>query len=112
MKVGFTELLLVFAVALIVIGPERLPQFAKKLGEALGAFRKASSEAAAEIKKSAEPIEELKRPLAEAMQPLTETDRSVNESLRDIKQTIRDIEKPSEDVSSDIPDDHEEKETV
>ena len=52
MKIGFTELLVVFFVALIVIGPDKLPQYAKKFGEALAVFRKATDEATGEIKKN------------------------------------------------------------
>ena len=106
MKIGLTELIVVFVVALVVIGPDKLPQFAKKLGEALGTFRKASAEAASEIKQSAEPLEELKKPLEEAMEPLAETDRSVRENIRDVEKTIRDIGKPAEkekQSASDAP---------
>lgn len=34
-QIGITELLLVFIVALIALGPDRLPSFAKKLGESV-----------------------------------------------------------------------------
>lgn len=104
MKIGITELLVVFIVALIVIGPDKLPQFAKKLGEALGTFRKASAEAASEIKKSAEPLEELKKPLEEAMEPLAETERDVRENIRDMEKTIRDVGKPSEKEKQNVSD--------
>ena len=43
MKIGVWELLVVFVVALVVIGPDKLPEYAKKLGEALRQFRKYSS---------------------------------------------------------------------
>lgn len=36
---GFTELLLIFIVALLVFGPEKLPEIAKNLGKAIGTFR-------------------------------------------------------------------------
>ena len=35
MKIGIGELLIVLAVALVIIGPDKLPQYAKKLGEAI-----------------------------------------------------------------------------
>lgn len=35
MKIGLGELLVVFAAALIVIGPEQLPEFARKCGKSL-----------------------------------------------------------------------------
>lgn len=42
--VGFPELLMILAIALIVIGPKRLPDIAKALGRAMGEFRRATEE--------------------------------------------------------------------
>ena len=42
--IGLTEILVVLAVALIVIGPERLPELAGKLGVLLGDIKKAGAE--------------------------------------------------------------------
>ena len=41
---GMPEILLIMAVALIVIGPKKLPELAKTLGKAFGEFRKATSD--------------------------------------------------------------------
>ncbi|HAM40977.1 MAG TPA: twin-arginine translocase TatA/TatE family subunit [Candidatus Omnitrophica bacterium] len=40
-NLGFSELLVILAVALLVVGPKRLPQLAQALGEAVRAFRDA-----------------------------------------------------------------------
>ena len=67
MKIGMTELLVIFIVALVVIGPDKLPAYAKKLGEALRQFKEVSSEATKDIRESiVEPLEEAQRPLREA----------------------------------------------
>jgi len=42
--IGMPEMLLIMAVALIVIGPKKLPDLAKTLGRAFGEFRKATSD--------------------------------------------------------------------
>jgi sec-independent protein translocase protein TatB len=42
--IGMPEMLLILAIALIVIGPKKLPDLAKSLGKALGEFKKATSE--------------------------------------------------------------------
>ena len=42
--IGMPEMLLILAVALIVIGPKKLPDLAKSLGRALGEFKKATSD--------------------------------------------------------------------
>jgi len=42
--IGMPEMILICAIALIVIGPRKLPELAKSLGRALGEFKKATSE--------------------------------------------------------------------
>ena len=42
--VGFPELVLILVVALIVLGPQRLPEVARMLGRAYGQLRRASEE--------------------------------------------------------------------
>ncbi len=42
--IGMTELLVILTIALIVIGPKKLPELARSLGKGLAEFRRASSE--------------------------------------------------------------------
>ena len=42
--VGFPELVVILAVALIVLGPQRLPEVARMVGRAYGQLRRASEE--------------------------------------------------------------------
>lgn len=41
---GMPEILLILAIALIVIGPQKLPELAKSLGRAMNEFKRATSE--------------------------------------------------------------------
>jgi len=43
-SIGMTELIVIMVVALIVIGPKRLPELARTLGKALGDFKRATSD--------------------------------------------------------------------
>lgn len=43
-NIGWTELLVIMALALIVIGPKKLPDLARALGKGLAEFKKASQE--------------------------------------------------------------------
>ena len=54
--IGMPEMLLILAIALIVIGPKKLPDLAKSLGRAFAEFRRATSE----LKESFEIDDELK----------------------------------------------------
>ena len=42
--IGMPELLLILALALIVLGPKKLPELAKALGKGLAEFRRATEE--------------------------------------------------------------------
>jgi sec-independent protein translocase protein TatA len=42
--IGMPELVIIMVIALIVIGPQKLPELAKSLGKGLAEFKKASSE--------------------------------------------------------------------
>ena len=42
--IGMPEMFLILAIALIVIGPKKLPDLAKSLGRAFGEFKKATAE--------------------------------------------------------------------
>ena len=42
--IGMPELLVIFVIALIVLGPKRLPELARSLGKSLNEFRRTSSE--------------------------------------------------------------------
>lgn len=54
--IGMPEMLLILAIALIVIGPKKLPDLAKSLGRAFAEFKRATSE----LKESFEIDSELK----------------------------------------------------
>ena len=54
--IGMPEMILILAIALIVIGPKKLPDLAKSLGRAMREFKKAT----AELKESVEIDNELK----------------------------------------------------
>jgi sec-independent protein translocase protein TatB len=42
--IGMPELIVIMVVALVVLGPKRLPEVARSVGKALGEFRRQSSE--------------------------------------------------------------------
>ena len=69
MKIGFMELVVIFIVALLAIGPDKLPAYAQKLGQALREFRKVSQDVTQDVRESViEPLEEAQKPLREALE--------------------------------------------
>lgn len=68
--IGLPELLVVAVVALLVLGPARLPELARSLGKGLAEFRRASSDLRSSLmdatQEAREPLEEMQRELREA----------------------------------------------
>ena len=60
--IGFSELLLIMVVALVVVGPERLPRLARTAGIYLGRARRAIASVKADVQRELA-AEELKRTL-------------------------------------------------
>ena len=100
--IGMPELLLLLAIALIVVGPKKLPELARALGRGIAEFRKATNE----LKESLE----------------TDTDFSdLRKSFDEIQDTVADatspaiddIEKETEqdDTPSTAAEQEEEKDT-
>lgn len=56
--IGTTEVLIILVVALIVIGPNKLPEVARTLGKALGEFKRMSSDVKRTIDLEAQRAEE------------------------------------------------------
>ena len=55
--IGVPELLVILVVALLVLGPKRLPDVAKALGKGLAEFRKATSDLTDELRSAQTMIE-------------------------------------------------------
>ena len=48
-NIGMPELILIFVVALLIFGPNKLPELARSLGKGLAEFRRASSDLRSQI---------------------------------------------------------------
>ncbi len=85
--VGFSELLLVGLIALLVFGPERLPSLARTAGMWLGRARRFLGSVKADIEQELK-AEELKRIMREQQlkNPLHDLIEDTRESLRDVRE--------------------------
>ena len=75
--VGFSELLVIGVVALIVIGPERLPKVARTLGHLFGRAQRYVNDVKADINREMQ-LDELKKLQAE----VTDSARAFEDSMR------------------------------
>lgn len=49
MNLGFSEMVFIFLIALIIFGPKKLPEIGRQIGKALNEFKRASNEFKAQI---------------------------------------------------------------
>jgi Tat protein translocase TatB subunit len=68
--IGMPELLVIFVVALVVLGPKRLPEVARTLGKAMAEFRRQSSDIIDELQHQMRVEDE---PVAKASKPKAPT---------------------------------------
>jgi len=82
------ELMMIGAVALVVLGPERLPRVARGFGEMLGKAQRYVSQVTAEIRREVE-LADLKRLQDEARQATASIDSSVRDVAASLEQPLQ-----------------------
>ena len=101
--IGLPELIIIMVIALIVIGPSKLPDLAKALGKGMAEFRKATQE----IKNSLdmdEDIQEVKKDLVDSISgleepiDLPESDKPEEPKYNDFDEALADYEKSKEEI--------------
>ena len=79
---GFDKIALIGAVALIVIGPERLPRVARTVGHLLGKAQRYVADVKAEVNRSIE-LEELKKMKSTFEDAARNVEQTVNTEIRE-----------------------------
>ena len=93
---GMPEILLILGIALIVIGPKKLPGLAKSLGRALGEFKQATSD----LKESMQ----IDNELTDVKNAFDEMNSDTDKPSADKKKAVADIKTEGEAVADDNPD--------
>jgi sec-independent protein translocase protein TatB len=96
--IGFSELLVIAVVALIVIGPERLPKVARTVGHLVGRLQRYVNDVKADISREIE-LDELRK-LRSSME---ETARSFEESVqKEVRETESALESVAESARPEV----------
>lgn len=84
---GFDKIALIGAVALIVIGPEKLPRVARTVGTFVGKARRYVADVKAEVNRSIE-LEELQKMKAQFETAARDVEQTVNREVNDAHQAF------------------------
>ena len=89
-EVGFSELLMIGLVSLLVIGPERLPKVARFVGLWLGRMRAISTNLKAEINRELQ-LEEMKQIMQQQQALFEQQMREHQSKLRNVENDIEEL---------------------
>lgn len=94
MKIGIAEIIVICIIALVVIGPDKLPFFAKKLGTSLKEVKKVTGDLTKDIRENiVEPLNEASAPLKEAIEPIVALKDDVNKSIDEVTKSVKSVGK-------------------
>ena len=85
--IDFSELLVIGVVALIVIGPERLPKVARTTGLLLGRLQRYVNDVKADIHREMQ-LDELKKLKADIQESARDLEYSITSEIRGVEQEI------------------------
>ena len=96
--VGFSEIVVIAIVALIVIGPERLPKVARTLGHLLGRMQRYVNDVKADISREME-LEELRKLQASVQDAARSIEQSVNTEISATESQLNSIAASAADAA-------------
>ena len=85
--IGFSELIVIAIVALVVIGPERLPKVARTAGHLLGRLQRYVSDVKSDINREMQ-LDELKKMQADVQESARNLERSVSTEMQSAQQSL------------------------
>lgn len=88
--IGFSELMVIAIVALIVIGPERLPKVARTLGHLLGRMQRYVNDVKSDISREME-LDELRKLQSTIQDAAQSIEQSVSKEIRDTESELKGI---------------------
>jgi sec-independent protein translocase protein TatB len=89
--IGFSEIVVIAVVALIVIGPERLPKAARTLGHLFGRLQRYVNDVKADINREME-LDELRKLQQEVQSAAQEIETGVSSAAREFEGGMRAVE--------------------
>jgi sec-independent protein translocase protein TatB len=98
--IGFSEIVVIGVVALVVIGPERLPKTARTLGHLFGRLQRYVNDVKADINREME-LEELRSLREQVKSAATDLQQTVSSAASDMQAGVRSVEQQLNDAGRD-----------
>ena len=108
--IAFSEIVVIAVVALVVIGPERLPKVARTLGHMFGRLQRYVNEVKADINREME-LDELRKLQSEVQSAARDLESSMTNAAREVESGVRSVEtqlnqagSPSAAIAGGVPE--------
>jgi sec-independent protein translocase protein TatB len=99
---GLEKMMVIGAVALIVIGPEKLPRVARTVGTLIGKAQRYVADVKAEVNRSIE-LDELRKMKQEVESAARDVESSIHSGVRDIERELNDAAQSLSGVDGATP---------
>ncbi|HMA32213.1 MAG TPA: Sec-independent protein translocase protein TatB [Casimicrobiaceae bacterium] len=100
--IGFSEIVLIAVVALVVLGPERLPKAARTLGLLFGRLQRYVNEVKADVAREME-LDELRKLQSEMQGAARELQQTVTSAANEVATGVRNVESQLNDAGAQAP---------
>jgi sec-independent protein translocase protein TatB len=91
-EIGFSEILLIFGLALVVLGPEKLPRLAANVGRWVGRARSMARQFREQLESEAETLKS----------SVSEAEKSIQSSLNDVQTAVTDVDRQLADADRQL----------
>ena len=109
--IGMPELVVIMVIALIVIGPQKLPDLARSLGKGLAEFKKATDDFKTSIDTETRSSEE-KEQLAKLSEAKLQAEAAKARDAEELEARVEGVAKPAEALKAEAVQAEPEKKTV
>jgi sec-independent protein translocase protein TatB len=106
LDIGFSELMVIGVVALVVLGPERLPRVARTAGHLLGRFQRYVAQVKSDINREIElaDLKTLQTSVEDAAQSIETSVRTgMDEAEKELRSAESELQKTQDEVRSALP---------
>jgi sec-independent protein translocase protein TatB len=93
-EIGFSEIVLIFGLALVVLGPEKLPRLAANIGRWVGRARGMARQFREQLESEAETLKS----------SVSEAEKSIQSSLTDVQSAVSEAQTAVKDAESAVTD--------
>ena len=105
--IAFSEMLIIAVVALIVLGPEKLPKVARTAGHLLGRLQRYVNDVKADIGREIQ-LDELKRLQSEMQESARNFEQSMNQEIKaieaNVQESVDSVESSIQQIAESVND--------